>query len=280
MSELLAEQGGISKEELSMMARENARIYFRTRFDFLHEHYGPRPGAWHTILGTPGSGKSSIVQAIAADLSVTSPILIILSEESRAQYEYGISLASHDEVPYKPENLYFLEIATIPEESKASTKKLSDYIEDAITECGARAVIFDNATTSPFYTSGSGLKVQEWFINRFIEMFAKLQIAGFMVYHTSKNIDDNMGRLLTIDDIRGSNMGSMMPHYFYIFQNFTADEKKYPFIFIRKHRFHRHMKNKIFHLVWKNGKYVGDVAVDFSDVNKAFLKRNKLSQKK
>lgn len=272
----MVRQDSGSREEMLKQIRANKEQSFPSRFGFLNEVKGLRKGCSTGLLGTTGSGKSSIAQAIVADTLEVATVLLLLSEDKFKEYQIGIALANPQ---YNFKNLKYLEQDSIPEELKENHTELFKFYEDQIVESGAQLVIWDNPTTSPFYSSGFTFRQQEQTLYNFRRMAQRLNIAFIYLLHTQKDVRDNMGRLIEGEDVRGSNQSFQLADYFFIFQKFMIDDKFYPFIRIRKHRYHRFLTNFFFILTYKDGTYLNDTPVEFKAINDAFLRRNYLGKK-
>ncbi len=261
-------------EEMVRQIKANKEQYFQSRFGFLNETHGLRLGCYHALLGTTGSGKSTIAQAIAADSLESKKVLLILSEDRFKEYQIGIKLSNSK---YNHKNLMYFEQESAPKEVRKYSETLFDYYSDLIAQSGAQLVIWDNPTTSHF--ASFTFREQEAIVYNFRLLAQRLNMAFMHLVHTKKEITDNMGRLIEGEDVRGSNQVFQLADYFYIFQKFMLAEKFYPFVRIKKHRYHRFIKQFYHGLCYKDGAYVSDFPVEFKAINEAFLKRNYLGRK-
>lgn len=264
---------GVSKEEVSKFREMNLKQTARSRFNFLNVHYGLRPGLAHGILGTPGSGKSTLVKSIVSDTAEKMEVLIYLTEENIAQYQ-----AKLDDLKCNMKNVLFIQERDISITSfNNSLTNLITYVTEEILISGAKAFFYDNLTTSKIYEALKPQQQGEFFTA--IQLFCeKNDIIFVYVAHTKQGISDNHRNLIEGEDMRGSAYPFTQSPYFYIFQRFTIGTKIYAFIRVRKRRFHE-IDQEIFLLNFKDGVYVDDRFLEFNKLNEFFKQRNHLGKK-
>lgn len=247
-----------------------------TRFAFLRATYGIRPACLIGLMGTTGTGKSTLIKAIMADSCEDHKILVWLTEEPIAQYVGGIKKSKQTA---KFENVLFFHEDDLAESTKESLDSLLFYFFEKIIESGTRIVFLDNITTSALYASHFGEKGQSRVIDELKKFCHKNKITIFYLVHTAKTVSDNSGKLIQGEDVRGSNKSFIMSDYFYILQRFEVGARFFTFIRIIKHRYHPDLKQKYFILNFMDGHYYSDSFAEFAVINKAFLDRNYLGKR-
>ena len=55
--------------------------FAETRFHFINDHYGLRPGNIHLLMGTSGKGKSTLARSIMLDVARFHKVFFLTSEE-------------------------------------------------------------------------------------------------------------------------------------------------------------------------------------------------------
>lgn len=260
--------------EIHKQEQLNKVSFWNSRFGFLNETNGIRPGRVSYLLGTTGTGKSTLTAGIIADSAMDSPVLVILSEESPLRYAANIYKALPG---VKKENINFILEKEIAEDLKKDQQRYFAWLEMYIIESGVRVVFWDNLTSSPLYRMSFGIQGQEWAVQKISQLCERMQISFFIVMHTGKGINDNMGRIIEGEDVRGTQQSFIGADFFYIFQRFTVDKLFYPFIRIVKHRGFN-PKDKIHLLYFGNGVYLKDSPSTFEEMNEIFAKRNILGK--
>lgn len=264
-----------SQDKLIHAEKIKAITFWESRFQFLLEHNGLRPCRVHWLLGTTGSGKSTLTKSIIGDTARENPVLIILSEETVARYAPGILQAS----PRVPrENLKFMSMRELPEAFRGDHKKILMWLESRIVESGCKIAFFDNITTSPLFSQRFGNAGQEDSVLKLQEWSEKMEMSFFVVVHTEKKVTDNMGRFIMGEDVRGTQMSFVSADYFYILQRFEVGSQFYPYVRTVKHRDYD-PKNRSHILTYANGIYTKDQSVTFEKMNEIFVQRNVLGKK-
>jgi ABC-type dipeptide/oligopeptide/nickel transport system ATPase component len=264
---------GASASEVKKFQDSTLSQYARSRFNFLNVHQGLRPGIAHGVLGTPGSGKSTLVKSIIADTAEKLKTLVWLSEETIVQYQGKLSL-----LKCKMDNVVFIEERDIKENAYPTLDSLIMFLTEEIAASGVKAFFWDNLTTSKIYES---LKpnIQGKFFTAILNFCDENDIIFVYVAHTKQGISDNHRQLIEGEDMRGSAYPFTQSPYFYIFQRFTIGTKVYAFVHVRKHRFHDEVEQKFYLLNFKDGIYVDDRQLEFNKLNDFFKQRNHLGKK-
>lgn len=265
-----------SMAEIERSAQVHRLGLWDSRFEFLRATNGIRPACLIGLMGTTGTGKSTLLKSIIADTAADHPVMVWLTEEPINQYVAGIKKSKHNA---NFENIYFYHESDIGESVKEKLDDLLFYFKEAVIQSGCRIVFMDNITTSAFYSSHFGEKGQAKAIDSFTNFCHKHNVTIFYLIHTAKNVTDNSGKLIQGEDVRGSNKSFIMSDYFYILQRFEVASQFFTFLRIVKHRYHPTMEYKYYKLNFMDGYYYSDSGAAFDVINKAFMDRNYLGKK-
>ena len=121
------------------------------------------------------------------------------------------------------------------------------------------------------------ISAQSGLVTKLKRFAVETNTAVFIVVHTRKDVVDNMGRLMTENDIRGNSSLVNMAHFFYIMQRFETPNAYFQTIRIAKSR-GQTIDKKLFVVNYDRDKvlYYGDTPIDFSAFKKIFKERNQL----
>lgn len=252
---------------------EQNRVHFGSNLGFLNAHNGLRRGSLHLVLGTTGGGKSTLVRTILRDLIFRPEkefhVALWLSEEEvqdyRAQVAYG--MPSHDRLL---NTSAFSELCA----ENVSELRFFEWLEFNKPD----VLIFDNITTSKFYNDRQ-VSEQGKFANKLKQATKRLNMATIVIAHTDAKATDSMGRLITINDIRGSKTISNLAEFAYILQRFELEKNFFPTIRTVKHRSQELIHN-LYMLIYDNRlrSFSGDKAIEFKQFKEVFNARNKLDK--
>lgn len=263
----------VSDERIHQLSERNNKIFFQIRFNFMNDHLGPRPGMIHLIFGTAGSGKTTLMNAIQGDCAVNHKILLWKSEEDVDDVIVSTSKSAWPSRIRK--NIEIISEEDMTEEILYDVDKYKKYMLEQIQLIRPKAVFFDNITTSNLYESLNPSGQTKFFL-WLKRTFKKLGIPLFLVGHTKTGVYDGQPHLIDLDDIRGVKTVSNGSPYVYIMQRFKINGVYYPFVNLRKSRFHQ--VNGFYHLNFSLEKnaYLGDSKVDFLKFKEYFGKRERL----
>ena len=270
----LTQHSPVSKDKLEELRRYNNKLFFPSTFGFLNAHNGLRPGCFHGLLSSTGAGKSSLVKAIIAQTAEVCKVGVLLTEEKPPMYQMGINLSNDSQDVL--DNIIFLDDTNISKIARTPVDFMN-YLSMMVVSEGIKALFIDNVTTGSFYGDHIPFNQQKKSIDILMDVMHKTGVLIFYVAHTRKEITDNMPRLLTPEDIRGSAMLPMKTEYFYTMQKFEGKEKQYNVIRICKHRYHEKAVG-FFQLEYENGRYTKDFKVPFDSVNNIFKERDRLGK--
>lgn len=275
LEKLQTSKAEISQDELIKILDENDFEYFKSKFNFLQEHRGFRPGKLHLLIGTPGSGKSTLTRSIVLEIleKVDTNIFLWLSEETIEEFKTSIS---KDAKGRKLDKLILFSEQNIEPGQFKKLGEAKSFFEEILKLNNPRFLVFDNITTSLFYMDRRPNVQSD--ISLWLKTIAeKLGIPFFLIAHTDAKSSDLNGRILDGNDIRGSKTIVNLVQYLYIFQRFLINNFPYPTLRIQKHRLHQ-VKNKMFYLVYSAEKntYTGDKVISFKDFKEAYKSSDKL----
>lgn len=261
-------QRPVSQEEIDRVKKFHDQVFYPSRFNFLREICGLRPGCIMGLLGTAGSGKSTVTKSVIADVSESSKVLIYLTEEEPREYQVGLNKigANLDNIVFCSEKKFAANLQSL--------EQIKIYFSELILSSGANVVFLDNITTSVLYEP-LGVRSQGEFVSYLCNLAERNNICIFYIAHTRKEVTDNMGRLIEGEDARGSNQLFQQSQYFFILQNIAINNDLYPILRIRKHRFHEITK-RFFLLGYKDGAYRFDKDINFEKISEIFKERNQL----
>lgn len=236
---------------------------------------GLHKGKLHVLMSGTHAGKSTMVRTIVVDLvnniKKGEKVLVWLSEESVSDFFSQISHAEYN--TSFSENVDF--DSEILDEGSRGPRENYQVLEDYMKSGAYDVIIFDNITTSAFYTELKTAK-QGAMVRHFKTLAKNGNFALLMVAHsaTGSNLS---GKLLSPDDIKYSRQISNLSEFFWIIQKFTIDDEYFSFLFVEKHRGVETV-NRIFYLGFcKDNRVFRSIQkVSFSDFKESYLKRNKL----
>lgn len=257
----------LPEEFIEENKKRNKQYLIGSSFNFLKKHYGLRPCCTHGIIGSMGSGKSSLAKRIAEESACENKVLIWLTEETTGEWQTKMSR--------NLKNISFIEEKALPKEAFQTIEKFYEFFERAIDEAKPKLVIIDNVTTSFMYSDRAGIKGQDYTARVLTTIPKNKKVSILYVAHTKKEITTNCTRLLTPEDIRGSGQLAIQSEYVYLFHKFTIAQTPYSVIRTAKHR-HHDEAHGIFALVWQDGNYSCDRELDWETFKKFFNKMDKL----
>jgi hypothetical protein len=257
--------------------------FYPSRFNFLKDHFGLRPGMSHILLSTTGAGKSTIFRSIVLDAATEHDVMLYSSEESSRDLSlmFGRSKTS-TEITNK---IHLLHDTDLVKKIKPNNgKQWAARVLDFFNKNKCTAFFFDNLTTSIFYT-GLRPEHQVEFWTRLETIFERIRVPLFVVAHTANGVSDMSGALILPDDIRANKTPTNRAQYCYCLQKFLVEEngteRIYPFIRVAKSRQHEN-QGKIYHLDYNALKkeYTCDRQVSYNFFNTQFINRFRLGHKK
>ena len=275
---------GIQAQEVIQAALDNKTVFYESRFGFLKEIGGIRPGFTHCLMGISSAGKSTLLKAIIADTIKKEKVLVWLSEEEVKNYSKGVIDAHIGEMGASKKNILWFEESDEENEKeienyKKNPKAAANFIIQQMILSEAKVVFFDNLTTSSLYSSFFP-SAQEMIFRTIRSFCSKSGIAFFYLAHTQKEINQAINRLLFPEDVQGSSILAKGSELFFILQTFDIGNRKESFIQISKTRpIEGGVKNKFFNMCFNGVYYSSDKICQFEDLSESFRSRNKFSDK-
>lgn len=259
--------------EIEMHEQLLERHVHGSRYEFLKKHNGIRPNCLHGMIGTMGSGKSTLFKCIIAETAANSKVLVWLSEEKIVEYQPLINYLDKSCV----KNISFVEEKTVPKEYRENQEQFFQYFEQMAEEADADVVFIDNVTTSALYNNKFGLNGQMNTADFLID-FVKRKCSVFYVGHTTSEVTDNYGKVVSPEQIRGTKHLPIVTEYMYILQKFTTEEKQYNVLRVAKYRHHEEARGW-YALKYERKAYIGDGKVPFAVINRIFKMRDYFGKK-
>jgi hypothetical protein len=255
--------------------------HFNTTFEHLGKHFGIRRGCFSLYMGTTSCGKSSLMKTLSAQASATPGVQVLhwLSEEKKEKYAKGMDSYC------QAAGIDITKIRWFEESSleMGAYKKHEDFLgafKDIVVASGADIVFIDNISTSRLYGAETPLWDQAKTVTTLKRLSQDLDIAIVCVIHTSSNVSDNMGRLFTTEDVRGSKSIGIEASYFYSLQKFTRNNEI--FLTLRTLKFREHDNAGGTYLLKYDPRFsvhTGDLEIDFNKVNEIFKNRDHLGRR-
>lgn len=246
-----------------------------TRFCFINDHFGLRPGKMHCLLAAAGKGKSTLCRSVLLDCAKDVPCILYATEESKSDLEeqFAINNVTQEDV----ENIYLMhEAIDIPKNLKR-VESWIDKIRKVVDQTGAKVLFLDNITSSRFY---SNYENQTEMTLQLKALAEDLKIAVFIVCHTKKGIKNN--EWFKEDDVKGSTQLSITAEFFYAFNIFVVSgrgetDAKHAFIRILKCRGYSNTSFSYdLHFDFKTFSYKGDKRVRSRDLEKVAKESSKV----
>lgn len=269
------------KEKLEQRLLQARQSYFpETGLRFIDDHFGPRPGCIHTLMGSTGSGKSTLMQSMLMQWGRSKDILVFLTEEEVERFELKL-YEKNKETEYLSPNLHLVhEQSILRNVNENNHVAFLKRIEGAVASSQAKMLIIDNLTTSIFYESN--LKSVLPILSGIRNIAKHYKIPVFVIVHTKKGVNEVSKGLMEPDDVRGSASIANTSDYFYTFyrvgQTFVSGSKTYNnFIFVNKSRDHDNqgcLYRLDYHYQTKT--YTKDKQVNFNAFKEIMKSRDKL----
>lgn len=263
----------IPKEDHEKLVEDERTIYNESDFRFLLSHNGLRPGCLHLFLGDAGAGKSTLVRSIVPDFVARNQeknCLVYLSEETEKEFIKDAGKNSFDGLG-RVEVYSELTDSTIKDPDDVFKRMYHLYKEHR-----PDLLIYDNITTSKLYMDRD-IKSQSEVAIRLKNMALFMKIPVVIFAHTGAEVTENLNRLISKNDIRGSKTIVNVAHFFYILQTFYVNENRFNTLRTLKHR-GQHITESLFSLEFSEmgRRYTRDKAVDFSKFKELYKERNRL----
>lgn len=268
------------KDSLEARAADNKKFFVEpSGMKFIDDHFGLRPGCIHTLMGSTGSGKSTLTQSMMLTWGRKNDVMIYLTEETPDRYELKL-FEKCESAEYLSPNLHFVHEQEVIRGTKSNDyRSFLKHIESGIAESKAKMLLIDNLTTSAFYDGQIENNIPILSGLRSIAGYYKIPI--IVVVHTKKGVSEVSKGLMEPDDVRGSASIANTSDYFYTFYRIgsstgTGAKVWSSFIYVNKSRDHDTQGN-FYRLKYQFGRgYVFDEAISFNGFKQLMKERDKL----
>lgn len=262
--------------EQAKLEKERNTIYIPTKFGFLLQTSGLRPGCLTGLLSTSSAGKTTLVRSIAVETAKDGIVFNWSTEETPKEYKLGLARQSLSESVLNNIKIFSETTITDKKKDSISAKDFLDVMEDKILTTRPTLIICDNLTTSIIYEDKHN--DQPYIVTRLRKIAKNAQCPLLAVLHTGGLITDATSGLIDRSHVRGTKHIANKSDYFYIMQVFKGDSRVYPIMKIDKHRFHPDVDKKWFFLKYSKelNAYTGDEPISFNEMKDYFKKRDKL----
>lgn len=264
-----------SQSVIDALDEASEDFIIKSQVPFLREHQGWHRGKLHLLMGTTSGGKTTLVRTLLLEFLITNQNLnlgFVFSEEETVDLVKELKDAVGSNMP-------FLDRSYAHEELSSDIKTIHqnlEMIKKLVIENDISLLIYDNLTTSRFYM-GARPDEQVKYVMALKQLAKEHSVAILIVAHTQAGINDNGGRLIDPQDIRGNKSVSNLTEFLYILQRFQVEEDFHPYLMIKKNRGYV-LENSIFYLIFDKERkaYTGFNPVTFKSFKEIFKKRNKL----
>lgn len=234
------------KDDLNKRAEDRRTFWLpESGLSFIDDHFGPRPGCIHTLLGSTGRGKSTLLQSLMVRWGVTARMFVYLTEEAYELVEENLALKDQ-EMDYLTPNLRLMHEFNVMEQIAQDPREWLKTIKRHLSETEAKILIIDNITTCHFY--GMNFNAANTILHGLRKIAQELNIPIFLIAHTKKGVSETTKGIIDPDDVRGTAQLANTSDYFYIFYRIrkTQDLARSidsSFVRVAKSRHHNNQDN-------------------------------------
>lgn len=257
-------------EEMENIRATSQNVQIASRFNFLKNHNGLRLGHLHGLMGTTGSGKSSLAKSIISEIAFKEKVTVFLSEETKEQY--CLALAKNNITQPILDRITWVEEKKIDSRFFESRAIFWEYIEMLLLDSESRAIIIDNVSTSYIY-NGS-LNEQRDAAKNLLKLARKYNKAILYLIHSNKQTKDNPKEAISNEDNRGFAGIVIESEFFYIMHRFTQDGNERRLLKVAKFRGYDKARGW-YGLYYENYLYTGDMKADSEMVKDYFENKDK-----
>lgn len=247
-----------------------------SKFSFVNDHRSLRKGKKHLFLGTTGTGKTTLVRSLIFQLAKGAKIFWYSSEES---FDDMIYMMTKADIPSDIcSNIEFRHESEAQSQMDKFNISVIEYLRKEITQTKCEIFVFDNLTTSKFYTGPYDGLVD--LFDKLSQMIKELDIPCLIIAHTATGVKDMQAQLFTGDDIKGPKIVANRCEYIYGYQLITYtndesdDEKKQGIVRILKARI-GNVSNNVYKLHYNllENNYEHDEKIPFEEFKEFYDQR-------
>lgn len=264
----------LSKLENDILLKDQETTFFKTDFNFLKEHNGWRPGAFHLLISPTGQGKSTFTRSIIWDLAINNSGTVIgvyLSEESEDDFKTEFAKLG------MTRDLTTCTIRVISEKDEGNIDwlRLSEWVSNL------DFLLFDNLTTSRNYNNKPNA-VQFDFALKLSKLASDFKIPVVGIAHTDGDAKTK-NNLIEENHIRGDKSISSLSQFMYALQRFyvkDSEGKERFFSVLRLLKFRGFSPdNLVFQMVYnkKTASFQQDKVIPWNDFKQAYDQRLRLA---
>lgn len=262
----------LSLDNPELKIKNNESWFFpKTRFEFINHHFGFRPGCMHMILGTIGTGKSSLLRSLLEEVSQENKILFVSTEETKEEFETMLAYAKTKIVA---ENVHFVHESSLVNQA-STVNEFVTKLDWALAESRAKIIFIDNVTCSQFHEN---LETAAQFANELRKFMKSREMPIVALAHTTTGVKE--GFMFEAGDMRGNRMLAIKAEYLYCIASFyeVMNEHSIRHTFLRVDKSRNHSNAKKVYQMFFDGElrqYCGDKEYDYAK----FLKLVKVFRK-
>ena len=272
----------MTEEERDQLLLDRVTFHYaKTRFNFLNEHSGLRRKNFHLLMGTAGTGKTTLSRSALMDLAEYHKIFVYSSEESVKETKAMFALRKTGNTILQ--NVVFWHERDAEKICGESADEWLKQLEIRIMNSKADIFFFDNLTTSRFYD----VKVndQPKIVSSLHSILHACNVAGFFVAHTANGVKDDQQALISTSDIRGNRSLTNKAEFVYAYQKFTSPPTgqstspvSYGTIRNLKARGHDVGSTFLLRFDFNTSEYTGDVKIPSTKFKEIYDSRFKLGK--
>ena len=262
-------------EQIKENASELKKVYFYSILDCFTAHNGFRNGEIHTLVGSRGSGKSTLSKTVILDLlTQNKKVFLWLSEEMPEKYLVPIyemlvrKYKTEEKIKDVLSNLKIITELDLDENYKKNFIKALEYDLD---DFGAEFILYDNYTTGIF--SSMQYEKQTKLLSLLREIMAKRNIPIFMIFHSDKKTNQNL-KPMTSEDVKGFSRPVDIGSYNYLLKQVNVADLRVNFLIVDKSRYHARAQKTVWELKYKPelGIFEKSIPVTMTDFLSVFKK--------
>lgn len=272
------QRGRMSESDKAFLFEATQKQIVKSGLSCFNGTKGIRPGEVSILLGPKGNGKSALCKTISYDcMRSKAQCLHILSEETTAVYKASVADVAYKMIPEQADDrldyLLYDSMLDWPDEHLSFSGFMARLFT-LINEFLPEVIIFDNFSTSFFGTMPINKQAEA--VNTMRKIANDSGVAIVLVSHTAKG-SDIYRQALTGEDIRGNANSTNTGSYNYVLSTFFRCDPPRAFMFIDKARYHSHMNQTYWELMFDkdSGIFVKDTKSSYEEIKNVMNEHNK-----